>query len=136
MTQTNAQRQFTKHLPALKRLIAADERVLAVWLFGSLTDGYATERSDIDLAVLWERALDFKDELSFDIAVQDVLRTDHVDVVHLNRANLLLRFRAISGKIFYQQDDVRVPDLVERTLIAYRDFTPRREMMLHDYFGL
>ncbi len=48
--------------PSQKKFFASDPRVLAVFLFGSRADGTATPRSDIDLAVLFEHDLDFKQE--------------------------------------------------------------------------
>lgn len=47
-----------KKLPArlrkLQEVLVRYPNVLAVFLFGSQTDGYATPQSDIDLAVLFE----------------------------------------------------------------------------------
>lgn len=128
-------RVLKQKLPALKRLFASDPRVLSVFLFGSQADGSATSRSDIDLAVLFERELVFKEKLAFEVAVSNVLRTDAVDVIDLNRASLAFRFRAISGKLLYERDSVRVSDFVERTMIEHRDFEPRAQAARHDYFA-
>jgi predicted nucleotidyltransferase len=123
-----------RNLPRLRQLFAQDSRVLGVWLFGSLADGYATPRSDIDLAVLFDRELDLRDELDFEVAVSQVLGTDDVDVINLNRANLSFRFRAVAGKLLYERDCVRVSDFIEQTLIEQRDFEPRAQAALQDYF--
>jgi predicted nucleotidyltransferase len=122
-------------MPALKRTFKADARVLGVFLFGSQADATATLRSDIDLAVLFDCDLALADELKFEVAVSDALGTDEVDVVNLNHANLLLRFRAISGKLLYQREETRVSDFVERTIIEYRDFEPRAQAALRDYLA-
>lgn len=114
-------------------LFETDARVLGVWLFGSQADGTATERSDIDLAVLYDRELTVHEELRFEAAVGDALQTDNVDVINLRNANLLLRFRAIAGKLLYERDFVLVADFVEETLIKYRDFYPRALVALQDY---
>jgi len=126
-------RVLKQKMAALRRLFASDPRVLGVFLFGSQADGTATPRSDIDLAVLFARELTLREELTFESAMSNELGTDAIDVVNLNRANLLLRFRAISGKLLYARDQVRVADFIEDTLIAYRDFEPRAHAALRDY---
>ena len=57
-----------------------------------------------------------------------------VDMVNLNHASLLLRFRAVAGELLYERDFERVADFIERTLIEYRDFEPRAQAALRDYF--
>ncbi len=81
-------RGLKQKLIYLKKFFASDPRVLAAFLFGSQADGTATPRSDIDLAVLFEHDLDFKQEVEFEVAVSLRLGTDDVDVVNLNRAPL------------------------------------------------
>ena len=117
MARRNLARVLKQKTAALKRLFASDPRVLGVFLFGSQADGSATPRSDIDLAVLFDHNLSLKEELEFEVAVSLVLGTDDVDIVNLNCANLLLRSRAIRGKLLYERDYVHVSDLIERTLI-------------------
>jgi len=131
----NLARVLKQKMPALKKLFANDPHVLAVFLFGSQTDGTATARSDIDLAVLFDRDLELNEELAFEVAVSDTLNTDDVDVVNLNRASLLFRFRAVAGKLLYERDFVRVADFIERTLIERRDFAPRVRIALQDFFA-
>jgi predicted nucleotidyltransferase len=124
-----------RKLPALNRLLESDPRVLGVFLFGSQVEVSATPRSDIDLGVLFNHELTLNEELAFEVAVSEVLGTDDVDVVDLNRASLLFRFRAIAGKLLYERDYVRISDFIERTLIEYRDFEPRAQAALRDYFA-
>jgi predicted nucleotidyltransferase len=131
----NLPRALSRKLPQLKKIFASDPRVLAVFLFGSQADGTATPRSDIDLAVLFDREIDFKEELAFEVKVSLLLRTHDVDVVNLNRASLPLRFRAIAGILLYERDFVRAADFIEQTLIEQRDFAPRQEAILRDYFA-
>ena len=119
----NLSRVLKQRLPALKKFFARDPRVLGVWLFGSQADGTATPRSDIDLAVLFERDLTLDEELTFQVAVCDTLGAyDKVDIVDLNRASLLLQRRTIAGELIYERDYARVSDFVERILIEYPDY--------------
>jgi predicted nucleotidyltransferase len=55
-----------KEVTQIKEEIASvlsEENVAAVYLFGSLVDGYEIPSSDIDLAVLFKDTHDFKQEL-------------------------------------------------------------------------
>ncbi len=132
----NLARLLKQKTPALKKLFASDPRVLGVFLFGSQADGTTTPRSDIDLAVLFDRDLTLDEELTFQVAVCDTLGAyDNVDIVNLHRASLPFRFRAIAGKLLYERDYVRVSDFVEQTLVEQRDFAPRAQMALRDYFA-
>ena len=131
--KVKVQQQLQTSLPVLKQLCARNKHVVALWLFGSLTDGYAHERSDIDLAVLWDSELTFHDELNFELAVCRVLGTERVDVVHLQRAPLELRFRAISGQLLYERDEVRVSDFIEQTITQYQEFTLYWNQFSQDY---
>lgn len=119
----NLSHVLKQKMPALKKLFASDPRVLGVWLFGSQANKTATAHSDIDLAVLFDHDIPLDDELRFQIAVCDTLGTyDKVDIVNLNRSSLLLRHRAITGKLLYERDFIRVSDFIERTLIEYPDY--------------
>lgn len=131
----NLARVLKQKMPALKKFFAYDPRVLAVFLFGSQVDGYATARSDIDLAVLFDRQVDLDDELGLEAEISRLLGTDAVDVVNLNEADLRFRFRAINGKLLYERDYVRVSDFIEETLIAYPDYQIFMDRYNEDYFS-
>ncbi len=107
--------------------------VLAVFLFGSQVDGYASEESDVDLAVLFERDPSLEEELDLGVAAYEALGTERVDVVNLNRAHLLLRHRAIGGLLIYERDPVRVSDFIEETILRYIDYEPDLRAFYRDY---
>lgn len=87
-----------RKLPELKRLFQRESHVVGVWLFGSQADGTATEYSDIDLGVLFDRELTWSEQIGFEVAVCDILGTQDVDVVDVNRVKLRMRFRVLVGK--------------------------------------
>ena len=130
----NLSHVLKQKMPTLKKFFASDPRLLGVWLFGSQADGTATSQSDIDLAVLFDHELNPKEEIKFQVAISEILDSDDVDVVDLNRAFLPFRFRAISGRLLYERDYTQVSDFVERTLIEQRDFEPRARQALRDFF--
>jgi predicted nucleotidyltransferase len=126
-------RRLVDRLPQLQDLFARHENVLGVFLFGSQVDGYATPHSDVDLAVLYEQDPDLPEELALGVAVSEILGTERVDLVNLNRANLLLRHRAICGRVLYERDADRVSDFIEFTIRRYVDYAPRLAAYYRDY---
>lgn len=81
-------------LQMLSERLSAGGRLLAVYVFGSFSDGRARPDSDIDLAVLCERSL--PPELVFDVAQElaSALGRD-VDLVDLRRASTVLRAQVV-----------------------------------------
>jgi predicted nucleotidyltransferase len=111
-------------LDQLRPLFENESRVLAVFVFGSQVDGYATPRSDVDLAVLFEGDVPLGEQLALQVKIADILGRD-VDLVSLKDAPLLLRHRALQGQPLFERDSIAVADLIEDTLRQYRDFAPR-----------
>lgn len=68
-----------------------------VVLFGSQADSSATEKSDVDIAVLVDptRTIDSQYDLSLQAELFKAIGTDRLDLVYLNTANPLLRYKAI-----------------------------------------
>jgi predicted nucleotidyltransferase len=85
-----------------------------VYLFGSYADGSAGLASDIDLAVLYKRALSqevIREAFLRDWAqVSRALKTDSVDLVCLNAASSIeLKFAVVQdGKVILDRSDNRV----------------------------
>ena len=116
--------------PALKKFFASDPRVLGAWLFGSQAHGNATPRSDIDLAVLFDRDIMYDQELKFEMDVCKVLGTQIANVTNLTRESLPIRFGAISGELLSESDYIRVSDFIECTIQDQQrqaDFVKRDE---------
>lgn len=79
-----------------------DEGLKLVLLFGSAVSGKIHKKSDIDLAFLFDKAVDI---LTLTNRVIKLLHTDNVDVVDLKRASPLLKFSAVkSGMILYEKE--------------------------------
>lgn len=111
-------------LVRLLPVFSADSRVMAVFVFGSQTDGYATEQSDIDLAVLFDRPLSLMEEAGLLDNLCHVSGLDNLDLVNLNKSSLIIQYRAISGQLLYERDADRVSDFIEYVTLRYLDFKP------------
>lgn len=103
--------------------LAEDERVRAVFLFGSAADPDATSVGDVDLAIWSEPALSTGDLLRLRADV--VLAVGgSVDLVSLNRASVVLAREVTRGECLYAADDAFEVELVTRAQARYWDFKP------------
>ncbi|MGH7897267.1 MAG: type VII toxin-antitoxin system MntA family adenylyltransferase antitoxin [Candidatus Binatia bacterium] len=106
--------------------------VLAVYLFGSVGEGRASRRSDLDLAVLFaddigpDRRLELRLELRARLASAT---KGPVDVIPLNGAHPSIAFRAIRGRLLVDRDPVKRSLYVARTISRYHDY--RRFLRQH-----
>jgi hypothetical protein len=91
----------------LHRVFEKHERIMLVYLFGSLARGQETSLSDVDIAVLLEELPD--DLLGFTLNLIDelsVILGDRVDLVFLNEAPPLLRHQVIKhGRVIYSRSE-------------------------------
>ncbi len=133
MTVSDAPDSLLKHLEALRPIFEREPRVLAVFLFGSSANGYATPWSDIDLAVLYDDNVSWREHLQLDIQVSEALGTDKVDLLDMRSLPLPLQHRAISGQIIYERNPTRVSDYIQRIIVQYLDFLPDLEAFYREY---
>lgn len=112
-----------KQLNQLGGFFAEIPEVVTVFLFGSYGTEYQTALSDIDFAVLFDKKLGIAEEAAFLSRLSEILGTDRVDLVNLNKAPLNLQFRAISeGKIIYERDYITTCDYMEKVMDLYQDY--------------
>jgi len=113
-------------LPELISFFKVRDDIVAVLIVGSYGTKYQTENSDIDLAILFSKEISFFDELDLEVQICDILQTDKVDIINLNKAPLTLQFKAISeGREIIKKDPIKVADFEEVVLDLYQD---------HEYF--
>jgi predicted nucleotidyltransferase len=78
-----------------------EEGLQLILVFGSVVTGTTHEKSDIDLAFLFDRPVDI---VSLTNRVIRLLHTDHVDVIDLKHASPLLKFSAVDkGRLIYEK---------------------------------
>jgi len=110
-----------ERLEGLRPIFESEPRVLAVFLFGSYVNGYAMPWSDIDLAVLYDEEVGWREHLRLDVRVSEALGTEKVDLLNLRSLPLSLQYRAIAGRIIYERDPAKASDYIARTLVRYYD---------------
>ncbi|MBM4319961.1 MAG: nucleotidyltransferase domain-containing protein [Deltaproteobacteria bacterium] len=138
MPQGGFPQDLQARLQGLGERLALDERVLFAYLFGSVARGRSTPLSDIDLAVHPAAGLEpISTKLDMISLAQDALGLDRIDMVLLDRAPLMLRYRIVrDGKLLAERDHARRLEFESSTLRAGWAFLPRERMMLERRFRL
>lgn len=124
-----------QYLPRLKEVFVKNGVILA-YLFGSQAEGRAGPRSDIDIAVLFDPSIPYRDQSKRQIMLINELmgifgRSD-VDVVVLNRATPLLAHQVVKyGQVIYEDEATRpAVDFAAYTISRYADTEPLRRLRL------
>ena len=123
-----------KLLARLTSALEGREEILEAYLFGSHARGQAQPHSDIDVAVYIDEALaddgawGYQAQLTTDLMV--VLGTNHVDVVVLNRASILLYHRVLRDGVRLLSRDLQATTIrAGQALSRYFDFLPQLDKM-------
>jgi len=120
----------------IKKVLEADKDVLFAYLFGSQAAELAHFLSDIDVACYLKPGnmkyyLRKDKQLLGDLAIG--LHTSKIDLVILNVAPLVLKFRIISeGTVILSQDEQERVDFETAVLYRYFDLKP----YLDEYYRL
>lgn len=98
----------------------------AAYLFGSQVEGGADAMSDVDIGVIFgRREICFDDILFFQDDLQRLFGSTPVDLVLLEKANIMVAYKAISrGELIYSICEELRTDFEEQVLKVYHDFTP------------
>jgi predicted nucleotidyltransferase len=114
--------ELKKINPILQAYFAQEPNVLVTYIFGSYCDGFATVKSDLDLAVLFRSDLDLWQETRLQSKICEALRFDRVDLLNLNKAPLRLKFMVLAtGNLVYEAEPIVTSDFVEAVLLQYHD---------------
>ena len=123
-----------KLLARLTSALKGREEILEAYLFGSHARGQAQPHSDIDVAVYIDEALaddgawGYQAQLTTDLMV--VLGTNHVDVIVLNRASILLYHRVLRDGVRLLSRDLQATTIrAGQALSRYFDFLPQLDKM-------
>lgn len=114
-------------LTVLKSYLEGRNEIIAAYLFGSHARGEADVRSDVDIALLLRPGLPDVHHLKLrlDTEICNVLNSDDVDVLFLNRAPLPMQAEVIrTGRLIVSNDDEAQVEFEVRTTNAWWDFQP------------
>lgn len=108
-------------------VLARDERVQLVFLFGSTVDPDRRDVRDVDLAILTEPSLDLEEllRLRADLVASTGAR---IDLVSLNEAPIVLAHEIVdSGRCLFARSSDIETEFVVRARARYLDWQPFRD---------
>jgi len=103
-----------KYENEVKEFLQNQDQVELAYLFGSVAQGGEGKLSDVDLAVFLDESLDEKERFNFKLSLisdlEDILRTDRLDLVIMNDAPVSLNFEIIKANypLFIRDEDLKV----------------------------
>ncbi len=99
--------------------------IAAAYIFGSQVTGKTTNLSDLDIAVLVKKQINFNEELKLIGDITDVLETDEFDLVILNTSPPYIQYEVFSkGQLFYETDRGFRIDFQTMAFQKYFDIKP------------
>jgi predicted nucleotidyltransferase len=107
--------------------------VIAAWVFGSAQDGVVGAESDIDIGILIESPLSLDEKLELLGRLQASLQFEKVELIILNDAGPILRFKAVSGRPLYCRDLNQRAGFVSLTAREYEDEMAQWEKAMRDH---
>ncbi|MCS7198325.1 MAG: nucleotidyltransferase domain-containing protein [Candidatus Bipolaricaulota bacterium] len=112
---------------------AREHQVSALYLFGSVVHGALTPLSDLDVAVFLPESVPseeyFDRRLQMTLDLMELLRASEIDLVILNHAPPLLKYKVVTtGKLLYSRDERALNRFELRVLTEYLDFKPVLDM--------
>ena len=112
---------------------ASDARIVALYLFGSRARGEATERSDVDVGILFRQEVALREVVLLEDALEQRLGL-HVDVVDAGRASAFLALDVIRGERVFCSDPARCDEFELYVMRRAGDLAPfereRRRLLL------
>ena len=123
-------------LPEAYEYLRADEDTLFAYLFGSLAREKAGPLSDVDIAVyLADRVAFAEKKLEILGNLMNILKTDEIDLVVLNKAPLTLRMKILESKKLIADNAPLVRHRYESlTMRQYFDFSFKESFILSKRF--
>lgn len=105
-----------------------DERIAAVYLFGSHAEGVTHPGSDFDIGVLVKSKhlenFSLDDELDLEVKVSLALNTDNFDLVFAHKTTIAMRYRILNPQhLIFEFDEEERIEQESRAVMEYLDFS-------------
>ena len=130
--------QIMKLMPKAEVYLKENPKVIFAYLFGGLTKGRSLPMSDVDIAVFLSGDVDFRDEkMEILRRLTNVLKTDEIDLVVLNKASLPLVARIIKNKKILTDKDVFLRHRFESLILRkYFDFSVKERSIFKRRYSI
>lgn len=123
-------------IPQAIAYLRSREDISFAYLFGSFGKGRQLPLSDLDIAVYFREPTNLQEKKMENLgALIDILRTDEIDLVVLNRASLPLRMRILENrKVIVDRDPFCRHRYESLTMREYFDFSVLERRILNRRF--
>lgn len=109
------------------------EDINTVYIFGSHGTDYEKNDSDIDLGILFNSEPGILKKMNLEAEIEEIIERE-VDIVSLNKCNILLKYRVISeGEKLFDRDEIMTADFMEDVLKNYFDFGMKLKYFHEDF---
>jgi hypothetical protein len=127
-----------ERLALLKDVLLRDENVVFAYIFGGLARGKVMPLSDVDIAVYVEREENLSEyKMRLFVKIADVLGTDEVDLVILNKAPVSLSGRIIQTRqTLVDKAPFRRHAYESLTLREFFDFKIKEDLFFKRRYGI
>jgi predicted nucleotidyltransferase len=123
LSKTLQKIDLSTKLDKLNEYFTANERIMAVYLFGSYGTVYQTPLSDVDFGVLTIEKTTFDEELKILADFTGLLEEDDINIVFFNKADLVIQHNILAtGRLLYCRDQLFLADFIEYINKRYCDF--------------
>lgn len=112
-------------LSGLKALMKPRQDVLFAVVFGSAASGEIRPDSDVDVGVCFDRSPDTDALAEFMVSISDALGTDDIDLVDLSKADPILAFEALCGRVICRHDPAALAEFTSLVCREYEDIMAR-----------
>jgi len=135
-------RRLIKHdlkrlFPLLKNELEKEKDVIFAYIFGSYAEGREGPLSDFDIGIFLKNTSKdfFERKIEFNNLVTSILKTDEVDIVILNEANVEISFNIIkNGFLLLSKDEKSRIEYEKKIIKCYMDFDYYRKRMIKEFF--
>jgi len=124
--------------PDLVKYFTTRQEIDFAYVFGSYALHKENQLSDVDIAVYLDDTI--PEDKYFDIRlclindISSILRTNEVDLIILNQADLLLKYQVVYSRVvLYERDKYKRIDFEVRVLDFYFDTEPLRRIQRENF---
>ena len=109
------------------------KNINTVYIFGSHGTEYENDRSDLDLGILFLKPPEILRQMNLEAEIEEIIGQE-VDIVSLNKCNILLKYKVIKeGEKIYEQDEIKTADFIENVLKYYFDYNIKMKRFREDF---
>lgn len=119
---------FEKNRGKFLEYIKNKDSIVAIYLFGSYCDGTYNEKSDIDLAVLYDGNYELQKHLCDSVEVQEIFDNINIDYIDFREISLYFQFSILKkGKIVYCKDKEKLYNHISKVQHQYIEMSHSRK---------